>query len=258
MSTFRKPKQALKRSKAGVESSGLLSSSSKGNRKEDQRSASRDAEAKRAREIAKRLASQYPNAETALVYRNPFEMLVATILSAQCTDAKVNEVTPALFDTYPGPEELAAARLEDVETLIRPTGFFRNKAKTLVAMASMLVEEFGGEVPRRMEDLVRLPGVGRKTAAVVQSTALKNEFPEGPEGIAVDTHVFRIAKRLGLSDKNDPDGVERDLTKLLPRSEWGDFALRLILHGRQVCKARKPLCGECVLNDVCPSAGIVG
>lgn len=212
----------------------------------------------RAEEIVSRLAEEYPEAKTALVYRNPFEMLVATILSAQCTDVKVNEVTPLLFGAYPGPEELAVASPEDVEEIIRPTGFYRNKAKTLIAAAQKLVDGFGGEVPKGMDDLIELPGVGRKTAAVVQSTALREEFPEGPEGIAVDTHVFRLSRRLGLSRENDPDGVERDLTKILPRREWGDLALRLILHGRRICKARKPICGECVLADLCPSAGSFG
>lgn len=209
-------------------------------------------------EIAARLAAEYPQAETALVYRNPFEMLVATVLSAQCTDAKVNEVTPSLFEAYPGPEELAAARPEDVEEIIRPTGFYRNKARTLIALSRRLVEDHGGEVPKKMEELTGLPGVGRKTAAVVQSTALRDEFPEGPEGIAVDTHVFRISRRLGLTTEKDPEGVERDLMGVFPRSEWGDVALRMILHGRKVCKARKPACGECVLGDICPSAGTLG
>ncbi len=212
----------------------------------------------RAAEIAARLAEEYPEAKSALRYRNPFEMLVATVLSAQCTDAKVNEVTPALFQRYPGPEELAAAKQEDVEEIIRPTGFYRNKAKTLIALSQALVDEFDGKVPKEMENLTKLPGVGRKTAAVVQSTALKEEFPDGPEGIAVDTHVFRLAGRLGLSSEKTPEGVEVDLMKVFPRKEWGDVALRLILHGRKICKARKPLCGDCALADLCPSAGSFG
>jgi endonuclease-3 len=211
---------------------------------------------KRAEEIVFRLAKEYPEAKTALRYRNPFEMLIATVLSAQCTDAKVNEVTPVLFERYPEPDDLAGAELGEVEAIIRPTGFYRNKAKTLAALSSKLVEEFGGKVPERMDDLVRLPGVGRKTAAVVQSTALKDRFPDGPEGIAVDTHVFRLSKRLGLSRNDDPEKVERDLMEIFPRSVWGDIALRLILHGRKVCKARKPACDLCVLADICPSAGI--
>ncbi len=236
-----------------VKGGGAKGASKRGRKKAPGASA-REA-ASRAKEVVGRLAREYPEAKSALVHKNPFEMLVATVLSAQCTDAKVNEVTPALFAAYPGPEELAAARPEDVEEIIRPTGFYRNKAKTLLALSAKLVEEYGGQVPRKMEDLVRLPGVGRKTAAVVQSTALKHEFPEGPEGVAVDTHVFRLARRLGFSDGKDPDAVERDLMKIVPRKDWGDLSLRLILHGRAVCKARKPSCGECVLADICPSAG---
>lgn len=210
----------------------------------------------RVREILRRLAQGYPEAKSELLHRNPYEMLVATVLSAQCTDAKVNEVTPILFSRYPSPADLADADIADVEEIVKPTGFYRNKAKAIVAIASELVDRFGGSVPHSMEDLTSLPGVGRKTAAVVQATALKGRFPEGPEGIAVDTHVFRVAHRLGLASGKNPEEVERELMAVVPRREWGDFSLRLILHGRRVCKARKPLCGDCFLADLCPSASL--
>lgn len=204
----------------------------------------------------RRLARAYPEAKSELVHRNPFEMLVATVLSAQCTDAKVNEVTPVLFSRYPSPADLAHADIGDVEEIVKPTGFYRNKAKAIVAIASELVDRFGGTVPHSMDDLTSLPGVGRKTAAVVQATALKSRFPEGPEGIAVDTHVFRVARRLGLASGKNPEEVERELMAVVPRREWGDFSLRLILHGRRICKARKPLCGDCLLAELCPSASL--
>jgi endonuclease-3 len=214
-------------------------------------------ETRRIREILRRLAKEYPEAKSELVHKNAFEMLVATVLSAQCTDAKVNEVTPELFARYPTPEDLARADLEDVERIIRPTGFYRNKAKAIVAIANALSERFEGKVPSSMEDLTSLPGVGRKTAAVVQATALASEFPRGPEGIAVDTHVFRLSRRLGLASANNAETVEAELMEKIPRKEWGAFSLRLILHGRRVCKARKPLCERCVLEDLCPSAHAV-
>ena len=173
---------------------------------------------------------------------------MATILSAQTTDERVNEVTPALFRAYPGPEELAGADLEELEALIRPTGFFRNKARSLKAMAAVLVERFGGVVPSSVEDLTTLPGVGRKTANVIRSVAL------GLPGLPVDTHVGRLSRRLGLTAQTDPVKVEYELSALLPPAEWGSFSLRLILHGRRVCVARRPHCVDCVLNDFCPSA----
>jgi endonuclease-3 len=205
----------------------------------------------RARETAARLAEEYPGDAselTALHHENAFQLVVATILSAQTTDERVNEVTPALFRAYPGPEELAGADLGELEGLIRPTGFFRNKARSLKGMAVALVERFGGEVPSSVEDLTSLPGVGRKTANVIRSVGL------GLPGLPVDTHVGRLSRRLGLTAQTDPVKAEHELAALLPPSAWGSFSLRLILHGRRVCVARRPRCVDCVLNDFCPSA----
>ncbi len=201
----------------------------------------------RAREAAARLAADYP-AECALVFASPWELLVATILSAQCTDERVNRVTPALFAACPDPEAFVAAAPEDVEDAVRPTGFFRNKTRSIKGAATAVVERFGGEVPRDMEDLVTIPGVGRKTANVIRGVAF------GLPGIAVDTHVARLARRLGLTEHTEAVKIERDLCGLLPESEWTDFGLRLILHGRGVCTARKPRCDVCVLQDFCPSS----
>ncbi len=197
--------------------------------------------------VRERLAQEYPEAVCELHHRNPYELLVATILSAQCTDARVNQVTPALFARYPTPEDLAVARPEDVEELIRSTGFYQAKTRSLLGMASAVVERFGGEVPTALEDLVTLPGVGRKTGNVVRSVAF------GLPGLPVDTHVLRLSKRLGLTEHDDPVKVEQDLNALIPPAERGAFSLRMILHGRRVCFARKPDCGRCVLADVCPS-----
>ncbi len=195
-----------------------------------------------------RLAREYPDAECALVHRSPFELLTATILSAQTTDENVNKVTPALFAEYPTAGDLAHADPADVERLVYQTGFYRSKTKNLLGMARMLDDEFGGEVPTELEDLVRLPGVGRKTANVVRSVAF--DLP----GLPVDTHVGRLTRRLKLTDETDPVKAETDLNALVPPDERGRFSLRLILHGRQVCFARKPNCGACVLVDICPSA----
>ncbi|MEA3075537.1 MAG: endonuclease [Actinomycetota bacterium] len=205
----------------------------------------------RALETARRLAAEYPGAAAdlcALRHGNAFELLVATILSAQSTDENVNKVTPALFAHYPTPRALAAADPAEVEVEIHSTGFFRSKTKSLIGMAAALVERFDGEVPHAIEDLVTLPGVGRKTANVVRSVAL--DLP----GLPVDTHVGRLAKRLGLTTHDDPVKVEHELNAMLPPAERGLFSLRLILHGRRVCVARKPRCGDCVLNDFCPAA----
>lgn len=207
----------------------------------------------RAAVVRERLASQYPGVARelcALRHRNPFELLVATILSAQCTDERVNMVTPALFAAAPDPAHLAGMDRDKLEDLIRSTGFFRSKSQNLQAMAAAVVERFDGEVPDAMEDLVTLPGVGRKTANVVRSVA----FDE--PGLPVDTHVGRISRRLGLTANDDPVKVEQDLDVLVPPGERGVFSLRLILHGRAVCTARAPKCPVCVLADVCPSAGI--
>jgi endonuclease-3 len=205
----------------------------------------------RARVVADRLAIEYPGSATelcALHHANPYELLTATILSAQTTDERVNMVTPALFAKYPRPEDLAAADPAEVEDLVRTTGFFRNKTKSIMGMAAAVVERFGGEIPHRMSDLVTLPGVGRKTANVVRSVAMDEP------GLPVDTHVQRLSRRLGLTTETDPVKIEMDLNPLVRAHERGALSLRLILHGRAVCKARKPACDRCVLADVCPSA----
>ncbi len=207
----------------------------------------------RARLTASRLAAEYPGSAVelcALRHAGPFQLLVATILSAQTTDERVNQVTPALFERYPTPADLAGADPDEVERLIRPTGFFRTKARSLMAMAAELDRRHGGEVPRTMADLVALPGVGRKTANVVRSVGF------GLPGLAVDTHVGRLSRRLGLSEEQDPEKVEAELNAMLPAAELGGFSLRLIQHGRRVCVARSPRCEICVLNDFCPSSRV--
>jgi endonuclease III len=198
--------------------------------------------------VNQRLTQEYPGARCELDHRNPFELLAATILSAQCTDVRVNMVTPALFARYPDPWALAAANPLEVEQIVRSTGFYRSKAASLIGMANGLVNRFGGEVPGAMADLVSLPGVGRKTANVVRSVALN--LP----GLPVDTHVGRLSRRLGLTSEDDPVRVEMALNPMVPAAERGLFSLRLILHGRRVCVARKPRCGDCVLADFCPSS----
>ncbi|MEO8697229.1 MAG: endonuclease III [Acidimicrobiales bacterium] len=203
----------------------------------------------RAREVHRRLKEEFPVAVCELDHANPFQLLAATILSAQCTDARVNMVTPYLFARYPTPEALANASLTDVEEIVRSTGFYSNKARSLVGMAQRLVEAFDSEVPGAMEDLVTVPGVGRKTANVVRSVAL------GLPGLPVDTHVLRLTRRLGITTETDPVKVEYVLNPMVPPAERGEFSLRLILHGRRTCFARKPNCGACVLADICPSAG---
>lgn len=195
------------------------------------------------------LERAYPNAVCALDHKNAYELLAATILSAQCTDKRVNMVTPALFARYPSPRQLAAARQEDVEELVRSTGFFRNKAKSLIGMAQGLVERHGGEVPKTLDELVKLPGVARKTANVVLGTAFGIT-----SGVVVDTHVARISKLLGLTQHDDPVKIEQDLQRLLPREAWVPFSHRIIWHGREVCIARRPKCAECPLRALCPSA----
>jgi endonuclease-3 len=206
----------------------------------------------RARRTLERLGHEYPGTARelcALEHRNPYELLAATILSAQTTDERVNIVTPHLFAAYPTPEDLAAADPLAVEEIVRSTGFYKNKTKSLIGMATGVVERFGGEIPTRMEDLVTLPGVGRKTANVLRSVAM--DLP----GLPVDTHVGRLSRRLELTTETDPVKAEHALNALVPAKERGVFSLRLILHGRAVCLARKPRCGECVLADFCPSAG---
>ncbi|HEY2997679.1 MAG TPA: endonuclease III [Acidimicrobiales bacterium] len=205
----------------------------------------------RARVVADRLAIEYPGSARelcALHFTNPYELLTATILSAQTTDERVNMVTPALFAKYPTPADLAGADPAEVEDLIRTTGFFRNKTRSIMGMAAALVARFDGEVPHRLSDLVTLPGVGRKTANVVRSVAM------GEPGLPVDTHVQRLSRRLGLTTETDPVKIEMALNPLVRADERGKLSLRLILHGRAVCTARKPDCGGCVLADICPSA----
>lgn len=199
-------------------------------------------------EVARRLAHTYPDAVCELDHTNAFELLAATILSAQCTDKMVNTVTPVLFRRYPTPVELAGANPADVEVIIRSTGFYQNKTKSLLGMAQGLLERFGGDVPTELDDLVTLPGVGRKTGNVVRSVAF--DLP----GLPVDTHVLRLSKRLGLSTLADPVKLELELDRFLPPSERGRFSLRMILHGRRVCDAKKPRCAECTLEDICPSS----
>jgi endonuclease III len=202
----------------------------------------------RAREVARRLAETYPDAVCELDHANPFELLTATILSAQTTDVRVNVVTPVLFAKYPSAGDLARADPRDVEEIIRSTGFYQNKTKSLIGMATALVERFGGEVPTKLEDLVTIPGVGRKTANVVRSVGF--DLP----GLPVDTHVTRLSRRLGLTTHDDPVKIELELNRYLPAKERGRFSLRMILHGRRVCFARSPDCASCSLEDICPSS----
>jgi endonuclease-3 len=197
-----------------------------------------------------RLAEEYPDAVCALTHDGPFQLLAATILSAQTTDERVNTVTPALFARYPTPVDLAAADPAELEQLLKPTGFFRSKTKSLIGMATALVERFDGRVPSGLDDLVTLPGVGRKTGNVVRSVAM------GLPGLPVDTHVGRLSRRLGLTEETDPVKVEHELNAMIPAAERGLFSLRMIDHGRKVCLARRPRCEDCVLNDFCPSSTV--
>lgn len=214
-----------------------------------QREESGLARTRRARRMNRQLAEYYPDAHIELDYTTPLELLVATILSAQCTDKRVNEVTPILFARYRGAADYAAADRPELERLIQPTGFFRNKATTLIKLGHDLSERFDGEVPRTMKDLVSLPGVGRKTANVI----LGNAF--GVPGIVVDTHVARLSRRFGWTGATDPDEIERDVAALFPKSEWTMLSHRVIWHGRRICHARKPACGACPVAALCPSYG---
>ncbi|MEV7530544.1 endonuclease III [Streptomyces hydrogenans] len=204
---------------------------------------------RRARRINRELAEVYPYAHPELDFRNPFELLVATVLSAQTTDLRVNQTTPALFARYPAPEDLAAAVPEEVEELIRPTGFFRAKTKSIMGLAAALRDEHGGEVPGRLEDLVKLPGVGRKTAFVV----LGNAF--GVPGITVDTHFMRLARRFRWTESDDPVKIEAEIAEIFPKSDWTMLSHRVIFHGRRICHARKPACGACPITHLCPAYG---
>lgn len=200
--------------------------------------------------INARLAQEHPDAHCELNYDTPFQLAVATILSAQCTDVRVNKVTPALFASYPDAAAMAGAGIHHVEELIRSTGFFRNKAKNIVAMANAVMEEYGGEMPRTLDELVQLPGVGRKTANVI----LGNAF--GVPGLTVDTHFLRLMRRLGITTSTNAVTVEKQVMPLLDEEEWTMFSHRLIFHGRRVCAARNPRCEECVLDDICPKVGV--
>ena len=204
-----------------------------------------------ARRIVNALAKLYPESTCALLFQNPYELLVATILSAQCTDVRVNMVTPALFASYPDPTSLARSRQEDVEALIRSTGFFRAKSKNIRTMAAQVVADHQGEIPGDLDALTNLPGVGRKTANVV----LGNAFATA-SGVVVDTHVKRLSFRLGLTNNTDPIKIERELIELVPRKHWVDLSHRLIEHGRKVCIARKPHCSVCTLAKFCPKRGV--
>jgi endonuclease III len=204
----------------------------------------------RARVVAERLAVEYPEALCELDHTNAFELLAATILSAQCTDARVNMVTPALFARYPDPQTLAGADPVELEEIVRSTGFYQTKAKNLIGMAQALLDRYDGEVPTELDDLVTLPGVGRKTGNVLRTVVF--DLP----GLPVDTHVGRVSRRLGLTQQDDPVKVEHELETFLPPAAWGPFSLRTILHGRRVCDAKKPRCAECVLEDVCPSSSL--
>lgn len=210
---------------------------------------SRTALVRRARRINRELAEVYPYAHPELDFESPFQLIVATVLSAQTTDLRVNQTTPALFAKYPTPEDLAAANPEEVEEILRPTGFFRAKTKSVIGLSKALVEDFGGEVPGRLEDLVKLPGVGRKTAFVV----LGNAF--GRPGITVDTHFQRLVRRFAWTDETDPDKIEAAIGALFPKSDWTDLSHHVIWHGRRICHARKPACGACPIAPLCPAYG---
>lgn len=201
--------------------------------------------------ILTELHAAYPDAECALHHKNAFELLVATILSAQCTDERVNKVTPALFARFPTPAAMAAAEQEELEELVRSTGFYHNKAKNILGAARRLVEAYDGEVPQTMDELLTLPGVARKTANVVRGVCFGLA-----DGVVVDTHVKRLAQRLALTPQQTPEKIERDLMELTPKEEWINLSHLLIFHGRQVCDARKPRCGVCTLVELCPSAQV--
>ncbi len=209
------------------------------------------AKKQQAAKVVRGLRRDYADAQCALVHANPFQLLVATVLSAQCTDERVNMVTKVLFERYPTAGDLAAAPIATIETIVQSTGFFRHKAKNIKALSQRLADDHGGTVPRDFEVLTNLPGVGRKTANVVMGTAFGI-----PTGVVVDTHVARLSQRLGLTNNSDPVKIERDLIELLPRSAWIDYSHRLIHHGRRVCKARKPQCEACGFNKICPRIGV--
>jgi len=246
------PKPKLVRGSSLAKTSRATSRREKPTKRAPRMLASRRAPAAvRAPEIFDRLHCAYPDAKCALDFTSPYQLLVATILSAQCTDKRVNMVTPALFHRYATPEALSAADREELEEMIKSTGFFRNKSRSLIGMATAITEKHGGLVPNEMEQLVELPGVGRKTANVI----LGNAFDRN-EGVVVDTHVSRVSQRLALTANTDPIKIERDLIRLFPRDQWTLLAHLLIEHGRQICVARTPKCEQCILSDLCPSSRV--
>jgi endonuclease-3 len=204
-----------------------------------------------AAQVVRLLRREYPDATCALNFTTPLELLIATILSAQCTDQRVNQVTQQLFQKYRTAADYARTPLEELERDIQSTGFFRNKAKSIVGCCKVLAEQHGGQVPQDIEVLVQLPGIGRKTANVVLGTAFRIA-----SGVVVDTHVIRVSRRLGLTEQKDPEKIEQDLTALVPKKEWIEFSHRMIHHGRRICVARKPKCDECVLGGICPRIGV--
>ncbi len=204
----------------------------------------------RAKVIYRQLSKNYPNVRCELDYKNAFQLLVATVLSAQCTDKRVNQTTPALFKKYPNPQKMAKADLRDIQNLVKSTGFFRAKAKNIKGLSNKIMEEFDGKVPSNLEELITLPGVGRKTANVVLGHAF------GIPGITVDTHFGRLSRRFGWSKQNNPVKVEFEVGELIPEKEWTNLSQRMIWHGRRVCHSRKPACGACTLAKLCPSYGI--
>lgn len=207
-------------------------------------------EKQRIQKVLKLLVKEYPDAQIPLKHKNPLQLLIATILSAQCTDERVNMVTPALFDKYETAKDFAVAKQPELEKLIRSTGFYKNKAKNIIGCCKMLVEKYRGEVPKNMEEMVALPGVGRKTANVVLGGVWN--IP----GVVVDTHVKRLTNLLKFTKNSDPEKIEQDIMKLLPPKDWNDFSMVLIYHGRRVCIARRPKCAECVVNKLCPSSQV--
>lgn len=228
---------------------GLVMKNSSGKRvgsKRNRTTSSRKNDPKRVAEILKRLEKAYPDAKCALTHENPFQLLVATILSAQCTDVRVNMVTPGLFKKYPTPQDFAALRPEVLETEIRSTGFYRNKTKSILGASQKIVKEFGGKVPKTMDELLTLPGVARKTANVVLGAAFGIA-----SGVVVDTHVQRISQRLDLTKQKTPEKIEQDLMQIIPEDRWIDFAHEIIFHGRRCCTARKPNCPACPVEDLC-------
>lgn len=250
--------KAAKKNAAGKKSAAAVSNTrsaatKSATKQAKPRAAAKDAglelEPERIAELLRRLRAAYPNAECALQHRNAWELLVATILSAQCTDARVNMVTPSLFKKFPSPAAFAEASLPAIEEEIRSTGFYHNKAKSISGAAKRLMSEFGGKVPQTMEDLLTLPGVARKTANVVLGVAFQKA-----EGVVVDTHVLRLSHRLGLTRAEDPKRVEEDLMRVIPRDRWIAFSHEMIHHGRQICVARKPRCAECPLETLCHAA----